>query len=179
MTTTVEEQAKVDTTTPMLGHIASVALPVEVEAVHLAREWLGVIFDAWGLPERENAQLCLSELASNVVRHAKCDMNNFYVDIATSQTQQGDRVRVSVHDHSTKEPEVSRGLPEIVEDDKGEIMDIDAISESGNGLFLVSALANEWGYHIKRYSTGKVVWFSFGWPGCTASTSQRRDSSTR
>ena len=170
MVTIIEEQAKADMATPMVGHIASVALPVEIESVHLAREWLGVIFDAWGLPERENAQLCLSELASNVAKHAKQGTNALRIDITTSHTEKINRVRVSVHDHSAKRPTVSRDLPEIIEDDEGEVLIVGEISESGNGLLLVSALASKWGYHIKQSSTGKVVWFSFNWPDSSLPT---------
>jgi anti-sigma regulatory factor (Ser/Thr protein kinase) len=170
MVTTVKEHGKADITTPMVGHIASVALPVEVESVHLAREWLGVIFDAWGLPERENAQLCLSELASNVVKHAKRGTSALRMDITTSHAEKISRVRVSVHDHSTRRPKVSRDLPEVIEDDEGEILAVGEISESGNGLLLVSALASKWGYHIKQSGTGKAVWFSFNWPDSSLPT---------
>lgn len=124
------------------GSLGSVVLPVQAESAHLAREWLGLIFDAWALPEMENAQLCVSELVANVVNHAA----NVGDELRITISKVPGRVRVDVFDQSAKEPEINRSLEP---------------SESGNGLFLVDALSSEWGYHTTEPDEGKCVWFTF------------------
>lgn len=154
-TAATKEPANMDMEGFGSGELASVVLPVEADAVHLAREWLGLIWNAWCLPDPENAQLCLSELAANVVRHARPAGRT--MRIATHLDER--RVRVDVYDLSTDLPTISKKLPEIVEDGTGRI-EVSGISESGNGLFLVSALSAEWGFGRTEFTTGKAVWFA-------------------
>lgn len=83
----------------------------------------------------ETAELLLSELASNVVRHAG---TAFVVDVSWP----AGRLRVSVED--------------------GLAVDITAVdllsdAESGRGLRIVDTLADRWG--VDRKPAGKAVWF--------------------
>ena len=130
------------TNTPHVrGPLGSVVLPVEAESAHLAREWLGLIFDAWSLSETENAQLCVSELVANAATHAHDSGDTMRVVVRRF----AGKVRVDVYDRSTDLPKINRSME---------------MSESGNGLFLVDAIAGsgQWGFHPVH--TGKCVWFA-------------------
>jgi anti-sigma regulatory factor (Ser/Thr protein kinase) len=130
------------TSTPHIGdHLGSVIFPVAAESAHLAREWLGIIFDAWSLPALENAQLCVSELVANVFTHARG--TGTALTIVTRRIP--DRVQVDVYDGSDDPPEIDRTT---------------RMSESGNGLFLIDAIVGRanWGFHPT--DSGKCVWFT-------------------
>jgi anti-sigma regulatory factor (Ser/Thr protein kinase) len=130
------------TNTPHVrGPLGTVVLPVQAESAHLAREWLGLIFDAWSLPDTENAQLCLSELVANIHTHAH-DAGDTLRVVVRRLTG---KVRVDVYDRSADLPKINRSME---------------MSESGNGLFLVDAIAGsrQWGFHPVH--TGKCVWFA-------------------
>jgi anti-sigma regulatory factor (Ser/Thr protein kinase) len=84
----------------------------------------------------DDAVLLASEVAGNVVRHAKTD---YEVTVALSS----ELARIEFHDGSSVIPAVRElGGP----DDEG-----------GRGLAVVATLALEWGVHDKP--EGKVVWF--------------------
>jgi hypothetical protein len=82
------------------------------------------------------ARLLVSELASNVVRHAHTD---FVVTVEVSEEQ----VRVEVQDGSSV-------LPALVETVEG--------AESGRGVHVLAALAADWGADLD--GPGKRVWFT-------------------
>ena len=79
--------------------------------------------------------LLVSELATNVVLHAKTPMR-----ISVSTGALG--VRVEVADESV-------ALPVVRDSPRG--------AESGRGLVLVDRVARAWGFEPER--AGKVVWF--------------------
>lgn len=84
----------------------------------------------------EVAELLLSELVTNVVRHAR---TNFTVDL-----------------------QVDRGVLRAVVED-GVAIDVAVVdlledADSGRGLRIVAALADEWG--VTRLAHGKQVWFA-------------------
>jgi anti-sigma regulatory factor (Ser/Thr protein kinase) len=118
--------------------IGDLRLPLEASSVHLAREYVNLLCDAWSVPEVDNAELCVSELASNVTRHASEPGSLMRI----VSTLRGDRLRVEVHDSSRDVPELRRTPLD---------------SETGNGLFLVDAVSADWGYF--RTEDGKAVWF--------------------
>lgn len=89
----------------------------------------------WDLgPVGEVAELLVSELATNVIRHAATP---FTVDVSA-----GDPVRVVVSDGVAVD---LRATP--TPDD----------ATSGRGLLILDALAHRWG--VERTESGKEVWF--------------------
>jgi anti-sigma regulatory factor (Ser/Thr protein kinase) len=86
----------------------------------------------------ELVRLGVSELLSNVVKHAKADPRCQLV-----VERDGENVRVQVLDCSTDVPAIT-------------VPDWDA--ESGRGLWLLQAMAADWGYLC--LAGGKSVWFT-------------------
>ncbi|MFJ5559677.1 ATP-binding protein [Streptomyces sp. NPDC093250] len=92
----------------------------------------------WGLHELvDTAQLCVSELVSNVVTHVGLGTPS---SLAVSLN--GTHLRIEVHDPD------ARALPTLV------AADIDA--EGGRGMALVEALADRWGVQLRE--DRKVTW---------------------
>jgi anti-sigma regulatory factor (Ser/Thr protein kinase) len=104
-------------------------------ARRFVREQLGTIdvHDPGG-----NAELLVSELVTNAVKHA-----GTYITVRV--VRDGDGARVEVLDGSTMMP----GLRVVT-----------VGSSSGRGLTLVEHFAREWG--AERTPGGKVVWFVVG-----------------
>jgi anti-sigma regulatory factor (Ser/Thr protein kinase) len=91
-----------------------------------------------GCPEPlvETAELLITELISNAVRHAGSPpIMRIDVDSGT--------VRIAVSDASTKTPDVRHASLE---------------DEGGRGLLLVEALSTSWGW--ARTAEGKQIWFT-------------------
>jgi hypothetical protein len=87
----------------------------------------------WGRPDLiETAQLLLTELATNALRHGKAR------DIGVRVFFRDDRLVIEVNDGSPALPELRHAEP----DDEG-----------GRGLFLVDALAEEWGVSLDGTTT--------------------------
>ncbi|MCL8012751.1 ATP-binding protein [Streptomyces sp. AS02] len=111
------------------------AEPEEVAALRrIMRLHLGV----WGLGDvTDAAQLCVSELVSNIITH---------VGVGTPATlvvsMNGVYLRIEVHDPDT------RALPTL--------MDANVDSESGRGMVLVDAVAAHWG--VQLFLNRKVTW---------------------
>jgi anti-sigma regulatory factor (Ser/Thr protein kinase) len=111
------------------------AEPQEVAALRrIMRLHLGL----WGLHGViDAAQLCVSELVSNVINH---------VGIGTPTTlvvsMSGSRVRIEVRDPDT------RALPTL--------LDAALDAESGRGMALVSAVTDRWGVQLQ--ADQKVTW---------------------
>ncbi|MEU9054165.1 ATP-binding protein [Streptomyces sp. NPDC048384] len=116
-------------------NLAFTAEPAEVAALRRAmRLQLGL----WGLHEViDQAQLCVSELASNVIAH---------VGHGTPATlvvaMNGVRLRIEVHDPD------ARALPALV--------DTDSESENGRGMALIDAVAERWG--VQLHPDRKATW---------------------
>lgn len=114
------------------------AFTAEAEEVAALRRILRLHLGHWGLHElADTAQLCLSELVSNIITH---------VGPGTPATlvvsMNGTHLRIEVHDPDT------RALPTLV--------DVDINAESGRGMALVDAVTDRWG--ILLHPDRKVTW---------------------
>lgn len=111
------------------------AEPTEVAALRRAmRLHLGI----WGLHEvTDEAQLCVSELASNVITHVGPG-----TPATLAVSMNGVHLRIEVHDPDT------RALPTL--------LDASADSEAGRGMALVDAVAARWG--VQLHADRKVTW---------------------
>jgi anti-sigma regulatory factor (Ser/Thr protein kinase) len=109
--------------------------PADPDSARAARRFVTDALRRWGLDGAllDDAQLVLSELATNAVIHARSELS-----VGVSRTSSG--VRVTVRDASQAQPTV-RDEP---------------AKASGRGLRLVSALASSWG--VEPAVEGKVVW---------------------
>lgn len=113
-------------------------LPQDLRSVTRARHFVRDVLREWDLePLVEDAQLGTSELVANAVRHAGTDL---LLSIRVDGV-----VTIAIHDG---QPELRRPV----------IADADVLAESGRGLHIVAAIANDWG--ITTAANGKVVWFN-------------------
>lgn len=116
----------------------------------IRREVRGVLA-AWGLEVLAgDAELCVSELAANAVVHGKKGGGR-KIGLVVAVTGTG-RLRIEVHD-------AWGGLPHIRR--------VGSDDENGRGLFLLAALAVDWGVEprFEGQVPGKAVWFELGMPG--------------
>jgi serine phosphatase RsbU (regulator of sigma subunit)/anti-sigma regulatory factor (Ser/Thr protein kinase) len=120
---------------------ASWELPAESYAVREARHFVRQAVGSWGLDDTtvETAELLVSELTTNAVRHAA---GPGPIEIRLSYD---DRLTCEVADQMAVTPADEAHLP-------------DDLDENGRGLYLVDVLSSDWG--SRRTSTGKVVWFA-------------------
>ncbi|MFF1438308.1 ATP-binding protein [Streptomyces sp. NPDC058295] len=111
------------------------AVPTEVAALRrILRLHLGI----WGLQDVvDDAQLCMSELVSNVITHVGPGTP---ATLAVSMS--GVRLRIEVHDPDT------RALPTL--------LDANVDAEGGRGMALVDAVAACWGVQLRL--DRKVTW---------------------
>jgi anti-sigma regulatory factor (Ser/Thr protein kinase) len=87
----------------------------------------------------DRAVLLVSELVTNAVVHAACDVR--------LRVTPGSPVRVEVHD-GNPEPPQARGR--------------ERLEVGGLGLVIVESVASRWG--VEPQQTGKVVWFELDSP---------------
>jgi anti-sigma regulatory factor (Ser/Thr protein kinase) len=115
---------------------ARVTLPRSPSSVAVARRFIMAWAADWSFAEPAREQLVLigSELVTNAVLHAR-------TDLTLTLEPRGDRVRISVRDHS-QAPAALRHYR------------ADALT--GRGLGVVAALSDNWG--ISAATDGKVVW---------------------
>ncbi|SOD77125.1 Anti-sigma regulatory factor (Ser/Thr protein kinase) [Streptomyces sp. 1222.2] len=115
--------------------LAFIAEPEEVAAL---RRIMRIHLGLWGLHDViDGAQLCVSELVSNVITHVG---HGTPATLAVSMS--GTRLRIEVHDPDT------RALPTL--------MDATSDSESGRGMALVDAIADRWG--VQLLADRKMTW---------------------
>jgi anti-sigma regulatory factor (Ser/Thr protein kinase) len=110
--------------------------PAEPDSARAARRFVADTLAGWGVADEVSydAQLVLSELATNAIVHARCP---FSVTVGSEDS----RVRLEVRDDSRAQPTLRpRQLA----------------APSGRGLQVVAALAREWG--VERAVAGKTVW---------------------
>jgi anti-sigma regulatory factor (Ser/Thr protein kinase) len=112
----------------------------------LARRLVAERLDAWGHPHTSTASetltLITAELTANAVRHGHVPGRDFEVRL----TSTGRVLRVEVSDTRTER------LPILsLDEPPGD-------AESGRGLLLVAALADEWGTMPRVNAPGKTVW---------------------
>ncbi|MGA6221827.1 ATP-binding protein [Streptomyces umbrinus] len=115
--------------------LAFTAEPEEVAALRrIMRLHLGV----WGLHDvTDEAQLCVSELVSNVITHV-----GLGTPVTLAVSVRGTYLRIEVHDPDT------RALPTL--------LDAGSDSEGGRGMALVDAIADRWG--VQPLADRKVTW---------------------
>ncbi|WP_055616701.1 ATP-binding protein [Streptomyces phaeochromogenes] len=115
--------------------LAFTAEPEEVAALRrIMRLHLGV----WGLHDvTDEAQLCVSELVSNVIAHV-----GLGTPVTLAVSVRGTYLRIEVHDPDT------RALPTL--------LDAGSDSEGGRGMALVDAIADRWG--VQLCADRKVTW---------------------
>ncbi|MFD9567682.1 ATP-binding protein [Streptomyces sp. NPDC059994] len=110
-----------------------------------ARDFARIAMTAWAVqPSRiDDMVLCVSELASNAVRHGAPSGRLFLVRLLTFN----DTVRIEVHDsgRAWQKPPCTQAPSDAT---------------AGRGLFLVDSLSDEWGV-LPRTPLGKVVWAEF------------------
>ncbi|MCX4551319.1 ATP-binding protein [Streptomyces sp. NBC_01500] len=116
------------------------ALAVNEHSARHLRRLLRLYLTGWDLLEvADAAELALTELIANVVRHVpgRCCQACILLLPAGG-------VRVEVADGSPQLPCVVMG---------------DELDEGGRGLLLVAALTDSWGVELRRDGCGKTVWF--------------------
>ncbi|MEU9981570.1 ATP-binding protein [Streptomyces sp. NPDC050856] len=114
----------------------------DITAVPEVRRSLRELLRHWGRPETTDAaELLTSELVTNALIHTD------HGAVVTARVTPG-RLRVEVRDFVPEPPRPH--LPECGE------------RTHGRGLFLVQALADEWG--VTTHGMGKVVWFELSAP---------------
>ncbi|MFJ6560515.1 ATP-binding protein [Streptomyces sp. NPDC091412] len=132
-------------------HRSPTALPQDIEfrfprharSVGRARLLLREQATSWKLPDgvTETAVLLLSELMTNAYRHAKAPGREIRARCVLSDDG---RLHISVTDANDVLPMPREASPE---------------DESGRGLALVEALADDWGAEPRPGGIGKTVWF--------------------
>lgn len=128
-----------------LGVSAEWSLARSARAPGRARGLLRERLAGWGVGEeaRDVAELLLSELVTNSVRHAARPTGRLVA--VGAELSPGRLLRIEVADASEAQPVLRTGPA--------------ADAEGGRGLLLVAALAAEWGTYPRRH-VGKVVWFT-------------------
>ncbi|MEU3062029.1 ATP-binding protein [Streptomyces subrutilus] len=96
----------------------------------------------------ETAELLLSELVTNAVRHARAPHGR---DIGVRLARYGGVLRVEVADAGPVVPLAPHRAAEA--------------DERGRGLAIVEALAVRWGWCPRAHGIGKVVWAEVAAPG--------------
>ena len=120
--------------------LGNMGLPNRPESVKLARCFVELVAIAHGIDHvAETAALLVSELATNVTRHAR-DADNPLFRIAVGRIDE--RLRVEVLDSSSQLPVVRH---------------FDAFDEDGRGLCIVRELADDHGSYL--LPNGKSTWF--------------------
>ncbi|MGW3498533.1 PAS domain S-box protein [Streptomyces sp. NPDC001020] len=116
---------------------AATDLPAVPESVPTGRDFLDRMLARWDCPaRRDDARLLLSEVLTNAVRHAQGPIGMHMCRTDTDLT-------VEISDNSPHLPQ-----PRLAAEDE----------ESGRGLVLVRALADDWG--VRPTDEGKTTWFS-------------------
>jgi anti-sigma regulatory factor (Ser/Thr protein kinase) len=113
----------------------------------LARRLVSHRLDDWGqsytTQVNETLTLITAELAANAVRHGHVPGRDFHVQLTLSEGT----FRIEVTDtRAEKQPPAAS--PSAT----------DSLSESGRGLLLVTALADDWGVSPRKAAPGKTVW---------------------
>jgi anti-sigma regulatory factor (Ser/Thr protein kinase) len=126
---------------------ATCALRGRMTSASAARDFTAKTLDGWGFPCLiDDAQLVVSELVTNALRHAHAD--GAAAPIKLQLVNHRFHVGCAVRDPSGNVP-----APSAAGD----------LSESGRGLHLVEALTATWGW-ILVGGGGKVVWALFEAP---------------
>ena len=112
----------------------------------LARRLVSHRLNDWGhpytTPVNETLTLITAELSANAVRHGHVPGRDFHLQLTLAEGI----FRIEVTDtRAEKRPPASPPAA-------------DSLSESGRGLLLVAALADDWGVSPRQAAPGKTVW---------------------
>jgi anti-sigma regulatory factor (Ser/Thr protein kinase) len=127
--------------------LGAIAIPGRGEQVRVAREFVaGLLRELAGPDETmlDNATLLTSELVTNAIRHSRSGESGGSVRLVVLAVADG--IRVEVTDSG------SAGGSPVVKDD--------VYTCDGHGMFLVEAVADQWGY--RNADVGTTVWFGLG-----------------
>ena len=120
------------------SRILRLTLPVTTDAAALARQATRIALTAWRLGFlEETAALLVSELVTNVIRHARGGAGVMALELETMNTW----LRIEIADSDPRWPQPRTPA---------------RFDESGFGFVLVDALAAKWG--VREMAQGKVVW---------------------
>ncbi|MER6956399.1 MULTISPECIES: ATP-binding protein [unclassified Streptomyces] len=112
----------------------------------LARRLVSHRLNDWGhpytSPANETLTLITAELTANAVRHGHVPGRDFHLRLTLAE----DTFRIEVTD--TRAERQPPSTPPAA----------DSASESGRGLLLVAALADDWGVTPRPIAPGKTVW---------------------
>ncbi|WP_307821642.1 ATP-binding protein [Streptomyces coffeae] len=116
-------------------------LPALSTSVAEARRQVVFRLRSWGVGQdtRDSAELVVSELFTNAVRHTSSE------DVRCSLQLIGARLRLEVADQGC-----ARSVPQA--------RSVGVDQEGGRGLMLVEALSEAWGVTAHHHGTGRAVW---------------------
>jgi anti-sigma regulatory factor (Ser/Thr protein kinase) len=122
------------------GRSLRLTLPVTTEAARLARQATCIALAAWQLAYlEETAELLVSELVTNVIKHARGDAGTMALELGLETAGTWLRIEIQDGDPRRPQPRTPTGF-----------------DESGFGFILVEALAARWG--VRTMAPGKAVW---------------------
>ncbi|MFG1873847.1 ATP-binding protein [Sphaerisporangium sp. NPDC049003] len=128
-------------TAGLLGRIDLLAQP---GSVALARAYVRRLLASVGLVDVGDIELLVGEVVANSVKHSDSGRRRGGV-VSLEVSDDGESVRVSVRDAGS-----ARTIPQIP-------WQVDPLSESGRGLWMVRELSSAWGWSDD--ARGRVVWF--------------------
>ncbi|MGW0588813.1 ATP-binding protein [Streptosporangium sp. NPDC002607] len=128
---------------PMLGLLGSVELPGVAESVGTARRYVRGVLKNSGQRDMYDAELLVSELVSNAVRHSKSGCAGGLVTVVVANC--GETIQIAVADSGS-----ATCAPKVPTES-------DEDAEGGRGLWLIRELALSWGWH--GGTAGRIVWF--------------------
>jgi serine/threonine-protein kinase RsbW len=145
--------------------LGAIAIPGRGEQVRVARAFVAGLLRELAAPDEaapgeavlneavldeavlDNATLLTSELVTNAIRHTRSGEAGGSVGLMVAAVPDGIRVEVTDSGSAASSPVVKQ----------------DSYTCDGHGLFLVEAVAREWG--CRRSDAGTTVWFCLGLPG--------------
>ncbi|MET8026171.1 ATP-binding protein [Streptomyces avermitilis] len=129
---------------PLVAHEFAMRFTSTPRGARLARRLVSHRLNDWGhpytSPANETVTLITAELTANAVRHGHVPGRDFHLRLAETDGV----LRVEVTDtRAEKLPAPGTPHPD---------------GESGRGLLLVDALADDWGVALRPAAPGKTVW---------------------